>query len=743
MESTPRPALPGVDDRGRLLRAGTRGIRRRRRPSGEPPPLPRPIQITGVQWLLAAVTLVALAIAAFSADPYGLGVAVSMSDTRALRWIGERRTPSLTSVMQVLSGSGLIWGIQLLRWSTLLGLLVLKRLRHLLVLLGASLTVAASVSLLAWVLHRPRPFGIVIIASWSGWAMPSRPVAYLAAALVGVLYTLVPQGRWRQAGKWIATGLVALAAIARMYVGVDGPADVLVGAVLGTTIPLLAFRLFTPNEVFPVTYRRGRAAHLDISGRRGQAIRRAVQEQLGVVVLEVEPFGQQWSASSTPLRLRVKGDPHDTYLFAKLYAIGHLRADRWYKLARSLLYGRLEDEKAFNTVRRLVEHEDYALRLLRDSGVPVPKPLGSVELTPEREYLLVTEFLQDAKELSEVQVDDAIIDEGLAIVRRLWDAGLAHRDIKPANLLVQDGHVRLIDTFLTEVHPSPWRQAVDLANMLLVLALLSDPARVYQRARQMFTERDIGEAFAARQGRAMPSQVRQMLLGRRPDLREEFLRLLPERPHPIAIQRWSVRRVGRILLVVVGSWIAVTVFIFNMAPLQNSEINSTAIGGDSLSCEGGPRQAAGRLAMAQSVPSASKLPCLKLLPVGWAWRGANSRNGASWFSLDSDRVGIHAVTVRLTSSCDIRHTTRVPSDHPGTRRYQEVIDIQPGRRYQAVVYYQFPGGCVTYQLDFRGDEGSRPLGEVSLALGFTDRETLRETLLRASHGRLELDPPHH
>lgn len=246
MESTPRSALPGVDDRGRLLRAGIRGIRRRRRPSGEPPPLPRPIQITGVQWLLAAVTLVALAIAAFSADLYGLGVAVSVSDTRALRWIGERRTPSLTSVMQVLSGSGLIWGIQLLRWSTLLGLLVLKRLRHLLVLLGASLTVAASVSLLAWVLHRPRPFGIVIIASWGGWAMPSRPVAYLAAALVGVLYTLVPQGRWRQAGKWIATGLVALAAIARMYVGVDGPADVLVGAVLGTTIPLLAFRLFTP-----------------------------------------------------------------------------------------------------------------------------------------------------------------------------------------------------------------------------------------------------------------------------------------------------------------------------------------------------------------------------------------------------------------------------------------------------------------------------------------------------------------
>ena len=50
------------------------------------------------------------------------------------------------------------------------------------------------------------------------------------------------------------------------------------------------------------------------------------------------------------------------YLFGKLYARTHLRSDRWYKLGRELLYGRLEDEKPFNTVRRLVQQEDYALR---------------------------------------------------------------------------------------------------------------------------------------------------------------------------------------------------------------------------------------------------------------------------------------------------------------------------------------------------------------------------------------------
>jgi signal transduction histidine kinase len=67
------------------------------------------------------------------------------------------------------------------------------------------------------------------------------------------------------------------------------------------------------------------------------------------------------------LRLRVAGNP-DTYLFGKLYAMNHVRADRWYKLGRTILYGRLEDEAPFQNVRRLVEYEDHMLRMLRDVG---------------------------------------------------------------------------------------------------------------------------------------------------------------------------------------------------------------------------------------------------------------------------------------------------------------------------------------------------------------------------------------
>jgi tRNA A-37 threonylcarbamoyl transferase component Bud32 len=379
---------------------------------------------------------------------------------------------------------------------------------------------------------------------------------------MGMLYSLAPAGRLRRAGKPVIAVLVAALSFSLVYLAVNSPSDVVIAAIIGVTIPLVAFRMLTPNEVFPVTYHRGSSAHLDVGGRRGQAIHRALEDQLGIQVAEIKPFGLSGSAGSTPLRVSVKGDP-ETWLFAKLYAGSHLRSDRWYKLGRTLLYGRLEDEKPFNTVRRLVQQEDYALRLMHGAGVRSPEPFGIVEITPEREYLVVTEFFTDARELgeAEVEVEDGIIDDGLRIIRRLWDAGLAHRDIKPANLLVRDGRVHLIDVFFAEVRPSPWRQAVDLANMMLVLATRSSPEQVYRRARLQFNDDEIAEAFAATSGITMPSQLRKAMRDEGRDLHKEFLRLLPEWPRPIAIQRWSIRRVGLMIgVLVVGRLVLLIVF---------------------------------------------------------------------------------------------------------------------------------------------------------------------------------------
>ena len=145
--------------------------------------------------------------------------------------------------------------------------------------------------------------------------------------------------------------------------------------------------------------------------------------------------------------------------------------------------------------------------------------------------------------------------------------------------------------------------------------------------------------------------------------------------------------------------------------------------------------------IAQAVPTATQLPCLELKPAGWTVSDVFVRNGRVRFNLNSDRVGIRAVQVVLERFCTVGEITRVPSDHPGTRRYQEVISIEPGQRYRGAVYYLFPGGCVTYRLDFRSDEQARPLGEVTLALGFVSRDALRQTISDFTGGRVPLDPP--
>jgi serine/threonine protein kinase len=244
------------------------------------------------------------------------------------------------------------------------------------------------------------------------------------------------------------------------------------------------------------------------------------------------------------MRLTVPGDP-PLRLFAKLYARNHVRSDRWYKLGREILYGRLEDESSFSTVRRLVQYEDYLMRVMRDSGVPVVATYGIAEITPEREYVLVTSFLDGAKEIGEpdVVIDDALIDEGLLAIRGLWNAGIAHRDIKPANVMVRDGHIVLIDVAFAQIRPSAWREAVDLANMMLVLALKTDAYRVYRRACAIFTPDEIAEAFAATRGVTSPTQLRGLLRADGRDLIVSFRDLAPERPL-VSIQRWTLRRVG-------------------------------------------------------------------------------------------------------------------------------------------------------------------------------------------------------
>jgi tRNA A-37 threonylcarbamoyl transferase component Bud32 len=470
----------------------------------------------------------------------------SVREGVVLEWFVGLRDDSLTTVARAAASLGSEWFWRPLRIAVVVVLVALARWRHLLVGVLALFLTEFVVGVAAQLIARPRPL-VAPLTGWEGYAHPSAPVASLAVTLTIIGLVLFPTSRRRTGWCAAATTMLAAVVLARVYLGVDHPSDAIMAVVVGSAVPLLAFRLLASEVVFPVTYRRGRGAHLEIDERRAEAIRGAMRDQLGVEVRAIEPFGLGSSGGSTPLKLTVTGsEDGETVLFAKLYSTCHVRADRWYKAARTILYGGLEDELRHPSVRRLVEREDYLLLLMREAGVPCPRRLGIVEITPEREYLTVTEFLDGAVEMSAADVDSQVIDEGLAVIRRMWDAGLAHRDIKPGNVLVQDGHVRIVDVAFAMVRPSPWRQAVDLANMMLILALRSSAEEVYDRALRCFPPEDIAEAFAATRSVTIPAQSRSSLrlLARTQglDLVRRFEALSPHRER-ITIQRWNARRV--------------------------------------------------------------------------------------------------------------------------------------------------------------------------------------------------------
>ena len=527
--------------------------KRLRRPSGEVPSVP-----AGTGWQRSVAWLAAVLV---------LGVTISMllragigerSGAELLRTIVEGAPRWLTSLSEDVDLLGGIVAVGLLRLATVIVLVVYKRWRHLVAFLVALvLTDWAVVRVLG--VERTPPEGMAPMTDHATFWFPSRPVASLTVTLVGMAVVLLPSGRSRRIGLAAAVALSLAYAAARTIVGADHVLDAAYAVLLAVALPTALFRAFVPDEVFPVCYSRsGPSAHLDLGTERRGRIVGAMAEQLGVEVAEIEAFGLAGSGGSSPLRMRAGGS--DGFLFAKIYSTNHLRSDRWYRWGRTLLYGQLEDEVPFGSVRRLVEYEDYSLRLLDDIGIRVARTHGVVELIPNREYMVVTEFFEGATTLGEAEIDDTVIDDGLELVRTMWDRGLAHRDIKPANLLVRQGHLQLVDVSGLEVRPSRWRQLVDLANMMLVLGLRSDPDRVFRRATRLFDEDDIGEAFAADVGLAVPTQLQERLEADPRPIRDRFRELAPAHD-PIAIQRWSVRRTALLIASLLGVLVLASMFV--------------------------------------------------------------------------------------------------------------------------------------------------------------------------------------
>jgi hypothetical protein len=221
------------------------------------------------------------------------------------------------------------------------------------------------------------------------------------------------------------------------------------------------------------------------------------------------------------------------------------------------------------------------------------------------------------------------------------------------------------------------------------------------------------------------------------------VRLLPTPPRPIGVQRWSTRRVALLLLVLLVLVPAGIPLAWMFAQSSASPGGGSAVTGGSGSCT----QIEELWLQAQSVPSASRIPCLRTFPVGNA--GAlYVRNGES--VLEVGRISVDrnsnagdqpqmpsgpGVRIRLTAACDVQTVGEGRIVAPGIRRFQ----VQEPRG-MPVVADVFLGGCVTYRPPPGMDAPARLLDQAARAVVFRTRDELRQALRRRSNGRLELDP---
>jgi hypothetical protein len=101
--------------------------------------------------------------------------------------------------------------------------------------------------------------------------------------------------------------------------------------------------------------------------------------------------------------------------------------------------------------------------------------------------------------------------------------------------------------------------------------------------------------------------------------------------------------------------------------------------------------------MAQAVPTATKLPCIEQLPLGWGTEQASVVRGRASFTLRIGFEMVSPVTVTLAETC--------PAD-------------------TAVQSIPIDGGCVTYHVPPGTEAGSVPSFDEGGGLAFTNRGEL-------------------
>jgi hypothetical protein len=137
--------------------------------------------------------------------------------------------------------------------------------------------------------------------------------------------------------------------------------------------------------------------------------------------------------------------------------------------------------------------------------------------------------------------------------------------------------------------------------------------------------------------------------------------------------------------------------------------------------------------LAQSVPDATWVPCMRRLPAGWTWGAQAIERGSGRFQL---AVGVEGtIDVALLPSCETSGmgSVTVPNTDATIAAYR---DLSTDAGITGDYRFTFTGGCITWSLALAAGTPVAALEEIEATIGFLFRPLLASRLERDAGVRL-------
>lgn len=239
-----------------------------------------------------------------------------------------------------------------------------------------------------------------------------------------------------------------------------------------------------------------------------------LRQHLGVTVQSLEQLGAAGVHASTPVIITARTvDGREKRYFAKIVSTANWSNSVVFELTRWLqARGQMRAGPIWPSLKALVEYEHYMLLRFTDLGVPVPRPRDLYRLE-RHAYVLITDYLEGVRSLRELgEVPASYVERAFEALNLLRRADCAHRDIKASNLVLLPGDAfAFVDLALAVNIAGPRRLARDLANMLVVLAMHHDPARVVDIAYRIIGPEGLRQARTYLHRSRLNDETRKML----------------------------------------------------------------------------------------------------------------------------------------------------------------------------------------------------------------------------------------